>query len=93
VQIVEEPSWTEAAEQFGGLQNVDAALEPILEALFLRPEGFPQVPGFPEFRLAKTDRIERDDGFVIPALRVWFRYKLTEDRVYLLFAEEVPEEV
>jgi len=71
VLIVEEQSWAEAAEKFGGLVNVDAALDPIIEALALNPAGFPLVPGFRDLRLAKTDRIEHD-GVDVPALRVWF---------------------
>jgi hypothetical protein len=90
VLIIEESSWTEAAEKLGGLQNLDQALDPIIDALMLNPAGFPQIAG--GIRLAKTDRIERDDGAVIPALRVWFRYRLGEDRVYLLYAEEIPED-
>lgn len=58
--IVEEPSWAEAAENFGGLENVDEALAPIIDALVLNPAGFPQIAG--GIRLAKTDRIERDNG-------------------------------
>jgi len=90
VLIVEEPSWAEAAENFGGLENVDKALAPIIDALVLNPTGFPQITG--GIRLAKTDRIERDNGVVVPALRVWFRYRLGDDRVYLLYAEEIPED-
>jgi hypothetical protein len=92
VLIVEEPSWSEAAEKFGGLANVDAALEPIIEALALNPAGFPKVPGYHDIRLAKTDHIERDSGIVVPALRVWFRYRLGDQQVYLLYAEEIPED-
>ena len=81
------------AEKFGGLVNVDAALDPIIEALSLNPAGFPLVPGFRDLRLAKTDRIERDDGSVlVPALRVWFSYRSGDDKVYLLYAEEIPED-
>lgn len=90
--IVEEPSWSEAAEKFGGLKNVDAALEPIIEALSLNPAGFPEVPGFQDIRLAKTDRIEREGEVSIPALRVWFRHRLSDQHVYLLYAEEIPED-
>lgn len=44
--IIEEPSWAEAAEKFGGLENVDQALEPIIEALVLNRPGHPHVrPG------------------------------------------------
>jgi hypothetical protein len=80
--IVEEPSWAEAAAQFGGLQNVDAALEPIVEALTLNPAGFPEVDpvNLPGIRLAKTDEIQRADVIVVPALRVWFRYRVGDDR-------------
>jgi hypothetical protein len=92
VLIVEEPSWSEAAEKLGGLQNVDAALDPIIEALALRPDGFPEVSRFSDIRLAKTDRIVRDGGIVVPALRVWFRYLSGDDTVYLLYAEEIPED-
>jgi hypothetical protein len=90
--IIEEQSWSDAAEKFGGLANVDKALEPIIEALCLNPAGFPPVPGFKDIRIAKTDRIERDSGAVVPALRVWFRYLPGDDTVFLLYAEEIPED-
>jgi hypothetical protein len=92
LQIVEEPSWSEAAAKFGGLQNVDAALEPIVEALSLNPLGFPEVDPvrYPGIRLAKTDEIERDGQVVVPALRVWFRYHNGDQQVGLLYAEEIP---
>jgi hypothetical protein len=92
VSIIEEASWTEAAKSFGAIENVDAALEPIIEALALNPAGFPEVPGFPSIRIAKTDRIERDGVVVVPALRVWLRYRAGEDNVYLLYAEEIPDD-
>lgn len=92
VSIIEEPSWAEATRNLGGIENVDAALEPIIEALGLNPAGFPEVPGFHGIRIAKTDRIERDGNVVVPALRVWFRYRPGDDNVHLLYAEEIPEE-
>jgi|SRR5665213_52514 len=92
LSIVEEDSWAECSKKFGGIRNLDDALEPIREGLSLNPEGFPQIPGFhSELHLAKTDRIEREGGKVIPALRVWFNYKPGDTAVHLLWAEKIPD--
>lgn len=74
---------------FGGLRNVDTALEPIIEAMSLNPAGFAEVDpiNLPGVRLAKTDQIERNGEMVVPALRVWFRYRGGDQEVGLLFAE------
>jgi hypothetical protein len=89
-QIVEEDSWREAAAEFGGLQNVDKALEPIYEALMLNPAGFPELPGHAGIRIAKTDRVVRDNVVIVPALRVWVRFRVGDQVVGLLYAEELP---
>jgi hypothetical protein len=86
----EESTYAAAVEKLGGAQLVDGALEVIVEAISLRPEGFDEIPGWAPLRIAKTDRIERAGG-AIPALRLWFRIE-DESTVSLLYVEAIEEE-
>ena len=84
--LVEEEPFTRQAKKLGGAGNIDHALNPIIEALATRPEGFPTIPGWAPIRLAKMEPILYKDD-VIPAIRVWFR--IDGETVYLLYLEEI----
>jgi hypothetical protein len=88
-ELREEDAFTEAVKKLGGHEKIDDALECILEALSLRPEGFDLVPGWEPIRLAKTVAFTYE-GEEIPALRVWFRI-VSDELVSLMYVEAVPD--
>ena len=88
-ELREEASYSESVKKLGGAENADEALEAILEALTLRPEGFDVVPGWEPIRLAKTIAAVQG-GSEIPALRLWFRI-VDETTVSLLHIETIPD--
>ena len=88
--FIEEESFKEAVTELGGFRRIDEALDPIVEALSRRPEGFPVVPGWSPIRIAKTDRVVRGDH-IIPAIRVWFL--IVDDTIRLLYVDEISNDV
>lgn len=88
-EIVEEEPFSRQVQKLGGAIQIDAALDPIVEALARRPEGFPTIPEWEPLRLAKTYPLEEDDDTLVPALRVWFR--IDGETVYLMYVEPIPD--
>jgi hypothetical protein len=67
-EIIESESFKEAVVALGGHRAVDEALEPIIEALYHNPYGFPFFENdWTSFRYARTKVLE-----FIPALVVIF---------------------
>lgn len=84
--IVEEHSYEIAVGRLGGARWVDEALAPIMNAVESNPLAFPEVPGSPGVRLARTTlRIQALS--LIPALSLWFRAEEVSKTVYLLYIE------
>lgn len=87
-QIYEEESYRQSFAALGDARLIDEALEGVLWTLWLNPHVWEVVPGFTEIRIALTDRIVRDDGTVVPRLRVWFKIGSGDTKsVQLLFIE------
>lgn len=89
--IIEEQSYTDSVATLGGERLVDLALNAIMDGLCNKPEGFDLVPSHEPIRIAKTDRIERNCGSIIPALRLWFVIE-NDENIRLLYVEETPNE-
>lgn len=87
--LIEEELFSRQVKKLGGAFRIDDALDPIIEALATRPEGFSTIPGWEPFRLAKTVPLVSGGGDEIPGLRVWFRVE--NDEVHLMYVEEIPE--
>jgi hypothetical protein len=63
-QIIEAESFAEAVARLGGHRAIDEALEPIIEALYHNPYGFPYFENdWARFRYARTKALP-----FIPAL-------------------------
>ncbi len=69
--VTEDSSYDSSVIGCGGHRIVDEALSAIVYALHRNPLGFPEVPGFPGIRMAKTSLYFRD-GQMIPALELRF---------------------
>ncbi len=89
--VIEEDSFQRSAAQLGGLQYVDAALAPIMNAVESNPLAFEKVPGMPDIRVART-KISVTGLEMIPALRLWLRTSEASRTVYLLYVELAPPE-
>lgn len=87
----EEKSFSDSAGKLGGSKRVDAALEAILDALTLRPEGFDLVPGWGSIRIAKTVTATQA-GEEVPAVRLWFTI-VDENVVSLLYVEKIEDDI
>jgi hypothetical protein len=58
-EIIEAESFKKAIEKLGGHRAVDEALEPIIEALYRNPYGFPFFQNdWVSFRYARTRALE-----------------------------------
>ena len=88
--LIEEDSFKVGVEKLGGARSVDEALAAVVDSLTLRPEAWPTIPRYGQMRLAKTDRVQREEGYDIPALSVWF-YIHDEGTVRLMYVEEREE--
>lgn len=67
-EIIESESFKEAVAGLGGHRAIDAALEPIMEALYHNPYGFPHFENdWTRFRYVRTKALD-----FIPALVVIF---------------------
>jgi len=67
-EIIEAESFKKAVADLGGHRAIDEALEPIMEALYHNPQGFPYFENdWTSFRYARTKAID-----FIPALIVIF---------------------
>lgn len=89
--LIEEKSYAYSVAKLGGAYAVDLALSAIMDGLCNKPEGFDLVPGQEPIRIAKTDRIVRQNGSIIPGLRLWFVIE-NETTTRLLYVEEIPTE-
>lgn len=91
-QILEEESFARAVAQCGTHYFFDEALAPIDYALNRNPLGFPEVPGFPNIRLAKTKLRLLKTTEIIPSYRLWFRVDEATRIVHKLYVEIAPPE-
>ena len=58
-EIIESESFKEAVRNLGGHRAIDEALEPIIEALYHNPQGFPFFENqWASFRYARTKALE-----------------------------------
>jgi len=82
-EIIESESFKDAVRELGGYRSIDEALQPIIEALYLSPQGFPFFANkWVSFRYARTKALE-----FIPALVVVFTIEPNGD-VILQHVEE-----
>jgi hypothetical protein len=92
--LVDGPEYLEQlatlGKRFGGIRQVDDALESLMWALPRRPEDWPVIPGTRALRVAKTARYSWAGG-MIPRLRVYFTIP-NDHQVLLLWIEADPEE-
>lgn len=86
-QIVEGTGFKASVERLGGYRAIDLALEPIVEALYRDPYGFPYFENdWTRFRYARTKRIA-----FVPPLVVIFNMD-DVNNVVLEHVEEDPDE-
>jgi hypothetical protein len=77
-QIIEAESFKEAVRNLGGHRAIDEALEPIIEALYHYPQGFPFFENqWVSFRYARTKALE-----AVPPLVVIFTIEPNGDVVF-----------
>jgi len=82
-EIIESESFKEAVAGLGGHRAIDAALEPIIEALYRNPYGFPFFENdWASFRYVRTKALD-----FIPALVVIFIID-SNGNVVLQYVEE-----
>lgn len=84
--VTEDSSFEISVIGCGGYEVVDEALTLIDYALHRNPLGFPEIPGFPNIRVAKTS-IQIREGFIIPALSLRFWIDEQARCVYKLHVE------
>jgi len=91
-QVVEDDSFELSLAQFRDTKAIDSALGPIELGLNRNPLGFPEVPGFPNIRLAKT-KLHFLGAEIIPSYRLWFRLDEVTKTVHKLFVELTPPDL
>ncbi|RAN36784.1 hypothetical protein [Hyphomonas sp. GM-8P] len=84
-EIIEEESFQIGVAGLGGSRFVDEALQSLTASLLSNPLGFPEIPGFPDIRIAKTNVVI--SVVLIPALVVRFRVDDRQRKVFLLHIE------
>jgi hypothetical protein len=86
-EIIEAESFKEAVKKLGGHRAIDEALEPLIEALYRNPQGFPSFKNqWVSFRYARTKTLE-----FVPPLVVIFTIDLNSGDVILQHVEEDQE--
>ena len=84
-EIIESSEFTAAVKKLGGHRAIDEALEPLLEALYLNPEGFAFFENaWVSFRYLRTKAIATS---LIPPLLFMFTIE-ANGNVILQYVEE-----